>query len=542
MKRNLLLALFVPLWATGLLAQDLFRGPYQQALTQSSVKMMWSTSTPSTAWVKIGTNPNALETVFSSSAIGTDHIVDVTGLNPKSIYYYAIGYDEVTLAGGDAGHFIKTAQLAGDTSSFSFWAIGDFGKANTEQRATRISFENYNKSQARPVDFGIMLGDNAYNDGTQSEYQAKVFDRNFGYDSLFRFLHFYSTPGNHDYNSINRFEDPSRHVGPYFDVFKSLENGEAGGVPSNSKLYYSHDYGNVHFVNINSELFQWTGIKNSPMERWLIEDLKANTLPWVIVYFHQPPYSSGSHISDDFWEIFMKNIRVNFVPIFDEYGVDLVLSGHSHVYERSMLINGLYTNSGLFDASKHVVQGGSGNPDEGQTYVKQLGGKGTIYNVVGNSGSSTSEDKLPSRIHPIFVIQDAGRSICGSLVVDVSGSTLTGTYVSSTGEILDRYQIFKQLPTSTTIKENFASKIGLKAYPNPSRDFLSLSFQGGQNTRGSITVSDISGRKMIAQTVQVQEGTMVLPIHGWAKLAAGTYVVTLEFSKQPASITVIKGQ
>jgi acid phosphatase type 7 len=542
MIRQLLSILFSLMVLVNLSAQDLSRGPYQQALTQTSVKVMWSTSQPTTGWVKVGTSPDNLETVFSENGVGTDHIVEVNGLSPKSIYYYAVGYDDVTLAGGNNRHSIQTAMVKGDTTGFSFWALGDFGKANNEQRLTRLTFENYNKNAGKPVDFAIMLGDNAYNDGTQDEYQRKTFSYDFGYDSLMRFLHFYSTPGNHDYNSVNRFDAPENHNGPYFDVFKSLEKGEAGGVPSNTKLYYSHDYGHVHFINLNSELFQWTGIKNSPMEKWLIEDLKANTLPWVVVYFHQPPYSSGSHISDDFWEIFMKNMRVNFVPIFDQYGVDLVLCGHSHVYERSMLINGLYTNSGLFDPAKHVIQGGSGNPDEGQSYVKQYGGKGTIYNVVGNSGSSTSEDKLPSRIHPIFVIQDAGSSVCGSLVVEAKGSTLTGTYVSSTGEIRDRYQIYKQLPTATSVKENFAAKIGLKAYPNPSSDLLTLSFEGAQNARGSIRISDISGRQVAAQTIQVQEGSMVVPINGWAKLPAGTYVVNLEFNKQPASITVIKAK
>src|SRR5690606_20754124 len=95
----------------------------------------------------------------------TDHIVDVTGLNPYTKYYYSVGYDGVTIAGEDQNHHILTAKITGDTTGFSFWAIGDFGKANTEQRDVKLSFEAYNANN--PVDFGIMLGDNAYNDGTQ---------------------------------------------------------------------------------------------------------------------------------------------------------------------------------------------------------------------------------------------------------------------------------------------------------------------------------------------------------------------------------------
>jgi methionine-rich copper-binding protein CopC len=221
----------------------------------------------------------------------------------------------------------------------------------------------------------------------------------------------------------------------------------------------------------------------------------------------------------------------------------LVLCGHSHVYERSMLINGLYTNSGLFDPAKHVIQGGSGNPDEGQSYVKQYGRK-RYYLQCSRQSVAAVLQKTNCQVGftPSLSYQDAGSSVCGSLVLEAKGSTLTGTYVSSTGEIRDRYQIYKQLPTATSVKENFAAKIGLKAYPNPSADLLTLSFEGVQNERGSIRISDISGRQVAAQTIQVQEGSMVVPVNGWAKLPAGTYVVSVEFNKQPASITVIKAK
>lgn len=540
MKKSLQLICFLLLFAVSTYAQDLTRGPYQQALTQTSVRVLWTTSTPTTGWIKVGTSPENLDQTFAESGAVANHDVLVTGLNPFQKYYYSIGYDGTTLTGGDANHFILTAKPAGDTTGFSAWVIGDFGKGNSNQTNVKTAFEAYNKTN--PVDFGIMLGDNVYDDGTQDEYQKKVFEGVWGFDSLFKFIQFYSTPGNHDYNSINRFDDPKDHRGPYFDIFKAIEKGEAGGVPSNSKLYYSFDYGHVHFISLNSELFQWTGINNSPMEQWLKQDLQANKQPWTIVFFHQPPYSTGSHNSDDFWQIFMRNMRTRFTPIFEQYGVDVVFSGHSHAYERSYLIKGLTSNSGLYDPAKHLVQGGSGNPDEGTPYIKQMGGIGTLYNVVGNSGSNTSDDRLPARVHPIFYIRDGGSNVCGSLILEVRGSFLTGTYITAQGEIKDKYQIYKQLPTSTSVKENFASNIGLRAWPNPSAENLNLTFNAGANARGSLLVSDMSGRQLLQQTLLVQDSEMVMPVNGWAKLPAGTYVVTLEFNNQPASITVVKGR
>ena len=54
------------------------------------------------------------------------------------------------------------------------------------------------------------------------------------------------------------------------------------------------------------------------MVDWLHADLQANTQPWVIVYFHQPPYTDGSHDSGQFYEVFMKTMRENFAEIFEQ--------------------------------------------------------------------------------------------------------------------------------------------------------------------------------------------------------------------------------
>lgn len=72
------------------------------------------------------------------------------------------------------------------------------------------------------------------------------------------------------------------------------------------------------------------------MYNWLRDDLTANTLQWVVVYFHHPPYSKGSHNSDASTELI--DMRQNIIPLLEQHGVDLVMSGHSHSYERSFFI------------------------------------------------------------------------------------------------------------------------------------------------------------------------------------------------------------
>ncbi len=544
MRKLLHLVLFI-LCVGVLNAQDLVRGPYQQNATTHSIKIMWRTSSPTVGWVKIGDTPDNLNrTITGTSA--TDHNVLVTDLTPYTKYYYAIGYDDVTLASGE-DHYILTNKPYGDTTGLSVWVIGDAGKANVPQMMARDAYVQYSKN--KPTDFMIMLGDNAYQDGTDDEYQQKVFGRQYAYDSILRYLHYYTTPGNHDYNilraqSLLDYLDPTIDKGPYYDIHEVPKNGESGGVPSGTEIYYSFDYGHVHFISLNSEVFTWTTNNSSPMKNWLKKDLEANKLPWTVVIFHQPPYSTGSHTSDDFYEFMMQNMREFILPILEDAGVDLVLCGHSHVYERSYLVNGHYKKSGVFNPAVHVLNGTSGNPDLGETYVKEPGAKGTVYSVIGNSGSYTSPDKFPARLHPIFYTRDAGDDVTGSIVLDIRGSTLTVEYINRFGNILDKYSIFKQveeIEVPTKVKENFVSLYEMNAFPNPSSDKLTLDFNNPSLSKARVFVTDLSGKQVLTQE-STANGRSSLQVNGWKQLAAGSYVVSLDIDGRVGSINVVKGK
>ncbi len=526
-------------------AQDLTRGPYQQNATTNSIKIMWRTSVETDAWVKVGDTPDNLDRIFTGEP-AIDHIVEVTGLEPYTKYYYAIGYGDVILASG-IDHYILTNRPYGDTTKFSMWAIGDYGKANKPQQMARDAFYEYHR--ANPVDFMITLGDNAYQDGKDEEYTLKVFSREYGYDSIFRSLHYYPTPGNHDYNiirglNLGNWIDPTLDKGPYFDSHEMPRNGESGGVPSGTELYYSYDYGHVHFISFNSELYPWLTGNYSPIKNWLRADLEANKLPWVVLYMHQPPYTMGSHSSDDFYEIPMLNIRKFIIPILENYGIDLVVAGHSHVYERSYMINGHYTKSGLFDPDVHVVDGSSGNPDLGETYKKGLRDNSTMYVVVGNSGNYTSDDKMPNKMHPVFYYRDGGTDVTGSLIMEFEGGTMVGKYINKYGDILDKFSIQKDISDMdipTGIAHNYTEVYKMNAFPNPSSDKLSLEFYNPTLAKAQITVSDMSGRQLLSQESNFN-GKTTVQVNGWTQLPAGSYVVSLNIADKLGSINVVKAE
>jgi len=124
-------------------------------------------------------------------------------------------------------------------------------------------------------------------------------------------------------------------VGPYYDAFVMPRRAEVGGLASGTEAYYSFDWANIHFICLNShDVDRKPG---GPMAKWLKADLEKAKADWLIAFWHHPPYTKGSHDSDK--EKDMTEMRHDIMPIIESGGVDLVLAGHSHIYERSMLID-----------------------------------------------------------------------------------------------------------------------------------------------------------------------------------------------------------
>jgi hypothetical protein len=290
----------------------------------------------------------------------------------------------------------------------------------------------YHFAQQRHTDVWIALGDNGYFYGNDYEYQTNFFAV---YPALFRQTAIWSAIGNHETWSVaagNRI--------PYLDIFSFPTNGEAGGIPSGAEEYYSFDYANIHFVCLDS--MTSSRATNGPMATWLRSDLAANTLPWVIAFWHHAPYSKGSHDSDDPYEVEMIEMRQNIVPVIEEYGVDLVLNGHCHKYERSFLLRGHYGDSKTLRADM-ILDRGSGRMNDTGPYIKPTSGplanQGTVYVEVGCSGSIDT----PTGRHPAIAFEELHR---GSLVIDIDQNRLDVAFLRDTGAIGDSFTLIKGEP------------------------------------------------------------------------------------------------
>src|SRR5688572_18224831 len=357
----------------------LTRGPYLQSGTRTNIVVRWRTDDPSESKVRFGLTANNLNREASDETPTVEHSVTLNGLTPNTKYYYAVGTSANILASGADYSFVTAPAV---NKPMRIWAIGDSGTATSQARAVYDQYRSY--SANRHTDVWLMLGDNAYGVGTDIEYQNAVFNM---YPEMLRNTILWSTMGNHETYST---EADGRHA--YFSIFDFPIGGQAGGVASGTEHYYSFDYGNVHFVCLDSEESGRT--EGSPMLVWLQEDLAANTNEWLIAFWHSPPYTMGSHSSDNVNDNFgnMIEMRANIVPILESYGVDLVLGGHSHNYERSFLIDGHYGFSSTLTESM-VKDGGSGKPEESGPYRKAGRGpapnEGAVYIVAGSSGWAT---------------------------------------------------------------------------------------------------------------------------------------------------------
>lgn len=405
----------------------LSRGPYLQQAAPTSITVRWRTRKPNCGVVRYGNAPGALGQTAQEASDVTEHGVTLTGLTPRTTYYYSIGTATETLAGGDATTLFTTPPPPGTPQNTRIWVLGDAGTKTINQARVRNAFYTYTGD--RIPDFCLLLGDNAYDRGTDVEYQKALFDV---YPAMLRRVPFWSCLSNHD--TAQSVAHVNKYA--YFDIFTFPTAGECGGVPSGTEHYYSFDYGNIHLISLDSMTANRS--PTGPMATWLTQDLAATTATWIIATFHHPPYTKGSHNSDVEKELV--EMRRNILPILEQGGTDLVLNGHSHCYERSGLLDGHYGLSATFNATMRK-QPGNGRSDGDGAYIKPLTGpkarQGTIYNVAGSAGQ-ISGGKLNHSAMLLSLNQ------LGSVVLDIEGNRLNSTFLGADGVVRDTYTIIKQ--------------------------------------------------------------------------------------------------
>ena len=408
--------------------------------------------------------PASSQTSASITATGHSEAL-LTGLDPDTTYYYSVG----GAGEGTSERSFHTSPADGAVPSDGntrIWIVGDSGvggAGKTESYDVRDGYLSFAQDNGgEQADLFLMLGDNAYNEGTDLQHQLAIFDV---YTSILAQTPVWPTIGNHemgtfgvsvdsDPNSFAVLQDPDEHGGPdpapdspipYLNIFTLPTAGEVGGLASGTEQYYSFNYANVHVVSLDSQLTARDESSRAAMQQWLEDDLMSNTADWTVVIFHHPPYTKGSHDSDKtIGEIDQPifDMREEFTPVFESYGVDLVYGGHSHIYERSYYLNGHTGLSDTFDPQVHAELNDNGNPATGkggQAY-SQITRNGTddkvVYTVAGNGGKITTlSNGFP---HPAHFFSELA---LGSVVIDVTAARLDARFIGTDGGVLDSFVI-----------------------------------------------------------------------------------------------------
>ncbi len=294
-------------------AEPSARDQYVQNVSARSAVIAWMSEKPGAGFVQYGETPE-LEHERGDGLTGKRHAVALSGLRPGSRYYYRV-------AGAQKTASFRTAP-EGPGSGFTFAVVGDSGTGSKAQRAVAGLLE-----RMQP-DLVLHTGDVVYPKGDDADYDPKFFAP---YRRIIGGVPVFPSLGNHDVETKNG--------APYLDNFHLPRNN-----PEDTGRYYSFDWGNAHFVALDSELYYDDGGGDPERQKaWLERDLGETRQPWKFVFFHRPPYSSSEHGSD-------LVVREDLEPILARHGIDLVFSGHDHDYERTVQIKGV----------TYLVTGGGG--------------------------------------------------------------------------------------------------------------------------------------------------------------------------------------
>ncbi|OJW79167.1 MAG: hypothetical protein BGO59_11495 [Spirosoma sp. 48-14] len=456
---------------TSAVAQTITRGPYLQLGSQTAVSIRWRTDVPTVGRVLYGLSAGNFTNSVTESASTTEHEIRLTGLNPDTQYFYGIGTSEQVLQQGTDNYFLTAPQKT-TKRKIRVVSFGDAGmNPNNNQTNVRDAFLNFRGNTT--TDLWMLIGDNSY-DGDDASYQVNFFAPYQA--NLMKNAMLYAVPGNHDYSNNPTLQ--ASHTIPYFSIFSLPTKAESGGIASGTKEWYSFDYGPIHFVmldgygtrNVNgSDIRFYADTTNHPQAVWLKQDLAATTQKWKIVYMHFPPYTQGNHNSETEPDLIAIRQRIN--PILERFGVDIVMMGHSHVYERSYPLHDQYGPMSDFTASPSTYiypkDNSTGRYDGSASscaYKSTSARKkqGTMYVVAGSSGALGYNQNLNP--HPVMV--STQRTTGGAFYFEVEDNRLDAKFIQPNGStytIGDQFTVMKDVGLTQTITIPTSQSITLTA-------------------------------------------------------------------------------
>jgi 3',5'-cyclic AMP phosphodiesterase CpdA len=337
------------------LAAEALDNPYRVALfitDDPTTKMGFNFEMPSDSGGFVEIAPQGAETYNRHEATSKHRPIrtkqaylyacTITDLTPGETYVYRVTNTDLS----ETSAYYEFTMPQAEAESFTFMFLpdpqGNWDYAYRLYGAAMISVLDYAQTN---YDFVMIPGDIVNDADIKSQWEWF-----FRYSSVYSFNKpLAATSGNHDIGNFDEERIQNLEYdgylnlpnnGPTYDLFDELDSDLRNPDFDNGKTY-SFDYGQAHFVVINTEMYCNGGgyttcsvydeTNAAILENWLRIDLENTNKPWKIVMLHRGPYSLSYDTG---------TVRDQLVPIFDEFDVDLVLAGHDHQYSRAVYTGG----------------------------------------------------------------------------------------------------------------------------------------------------------------------------------------------------------
>jgi len=416
------------------------------------------------------------------------------GITPSATIYYQIKDSHTAIWGGQQKYH-TVAAIPSDVAAtdFSFATTGDSRDATSE--FTTIA----NSINAKNPDFVLFAGDLTHHGNVAAEWTTWL----NSVDTLVYNKILFPCMGNHD------AEAPAN----YLNTFDLPVNGDGSDYN-----FYSFTYGNTLFIVLN---FEYGAVApNNPADwtaqtTWmsnLLSTTDTNKIKWKVVMWHEPYYTVGSSVGDMTY--------AGWWPVFDQYGVDLVINCHDHDYQRFKPINQSVSlsapvskyGSATGDGRCEIVCGGAGAPLDGQTVFSspfiQTFQSVNHFVVVNETGCQSNYTKMH-----ITTYNDAGTSILDSVTLVKPCATTGINSVSGTSN-------------------------AIHVIPNPASGEIALQYTSAMEGNATIRICNEQGKTVKTYTVK-KENTYLeykCNISGFTK---GIYILSVSIGSQQDDIKFI---
>jgi len=373
------------------MSPTLLAGPMVQLPGPGRVSIVWDWEPWGDSKIR-WSDGTRTEEISATERKGERFEVTLDRLAPGSTFEYTLAYSWLPGSTRTVGatHTVKVPPARG--AGFRFMAFGDSGSGGNAQ------YELAEIMTRQKCDLIIHTGDLIYPSGAAGDYPRKFYDPNA---KLIATTPFMPSLGNHDC--------ATGKGAPLLEQFELPENGPAG---LEAERNYWFDYGDARFVALDTNRSNELGVisfedMKGKVAPWLRQVLSDTDARWKFVFFHHPPYTGSTH--DAGGQAFVKDA---FSAIFDETGVDMVLCGHNHLYERTA-------------------------PIKGDQVVGE--GEGPVYITTGAGGQSRYPEVLP----PPDYMRKYRDDVLSFTVIDLTPDKLTLRQIDENDKVIDEYVIVK---------------------------------------------------------------------------------------------------